>query len=64
MPSLLDQIREALAVFARLRVPPALALAAHDVVRATRGVHFLVDAGDAERLHGLLLELWSCSTRR
>lgn len=61
MPSLLDQIREALAVFTRLQVPPALigglALAAHDVVRATRDVDFLVDAEDADRLHGLLLEL-------
>lgn len=61
MASLLDQIRESLAVFARLRTPPALigglALAAHDVVRATRDVDFLVDAGDAERLHGLLLGL-------
>jgi hypothetical protein len=61
MPSLVDQIREALAVFTRLQVQPALigglALAAHDVVRATRDVDFLVDAEDAERLHGLLLEL-------
>lgn len=61
MPSLLDQIREALAVFTRLQVPPALigglALAAHDLVRATRDVDFLVDADDADRLHGLLLEL-------
>ena len=61
MASLLDQIREALVAFARLRTPPALigglALAAHDVVRATRDVDFLVDADDADRLHDLLLEL-------
>ena len=61
MPSLLDQIREALVAFTRLQTPPALigglALAAHNVVRATRDVDFLVDADDADRLHGLLLEL-------
>lgn len=61
MASLLEQIRESLVAFTRLRTPPALigglALAAHDVVRATRDVDFLVDADDADRLHGLLLEL-------
>lgn len=61
MASLLEQIKEALVAFTRLRTPPALigglALAAHNVVRATRDVDFLVDAGDADRLHGLLLEL-------
>ena len=61
MASLLDQIREVLVAFTRLQTPPALigglALAAHDVVRATRDVDFLVDAEDAERLHGLLLGL-------
>lgn len=61
MASLFDQIRESLVVFTRLRTPPALigglALAAHNVVRATRDVDFLVDAEDADRLHGLLLEL-------
>lgn len=61
MPSLFDQIREALVAFTRLQTPPALigglALAAHNVVRATRDVDFLVDADDADRLHGLLLEL-------
>lgn len=60
MASLLDQIREALAAFTQLRTPPALigglALAAHDVVRATRDVDFLVDAADADQLHDLLLE--------
>ncbi|MEG3190843.1 hypothetical protein [Lysobacter sp. D1-1-M9] len=61
MASLLDQIRESLAAFSRLRTPPALigglALAAHNVVRATRDVDFLVDAEDAEHLHDLLLGL-------
>ncbi|MBB1471657.1 nucleotidyltransferase family protein [Luteimonas sp. MC1782] len=61
MASLLDQIREALVAFTRLQTPPALigglALAAHNVVRATRDVDFLVDADDADRLHGFLLEL-------
>ena len=61
MPRLIDQIREAVAAFVGLRTPPALigglALAAHQVVRATRDVDFLVDADDAERLHALLLGL-------
>lgn len=59
MARLVDQIREAVAAFVGLRTPPALigglALAAHQVVRATRDVDFLVDADDAERLHALLL---------
>lgn len=61
MPGLAAQIREALVAFADLRTPPALigglALAMHKVVRATRDVDFLVDAEDADRLHGLLLGL-------
>lgn len=61
MPRLVDQVREAVAAFSGLRTPPALigglALAAHNVVRATRDVDFLAEADDAERLHGLLLEL-------
>ncbi|MGQ4659617.1 nucleotidyltransferase family protein [Lysobacter sp. F6437] len=61
MASLLAQIRESLVAFTRLQTPPALigglALAAHNVVRATRDVDFLVDADDADRLHELLLEL-------
>lgn len=68
MASLLDQIRESLDAFARLRTPPALigglALAAHDVVRATRDVDFLVDSVDADRLHELLLGLgYACIHR-
>ena len=61
MSRLLDQIKEALAFFAGLKTPPALigglALASHGVVRATRDVDFLVDAGDADRLHDILLGL-------
>lgn len=61
MASLAEQIREALTAFAGLRTQPALigglALAAHQVVRATRDVDFLVDADDADRLHRLLLDL-------
>ncbi len=61
MASLVEQIKEALVAFVGLQTPPALigglALAAHNVVRATRDVDFLVDADDADRLHRLLLEL-------
>ena len=68
MARLIDQIREAVAAFAGLRTPPALigglALAAHQVVRATRDVDFLVDADDAERLHALLLGLGYQSIHR
>ncbi len=61
MARLVDQIREALAAFAGGKTSPALigglALAAHQVVRATQDVDFLVDADDADRLHGILLGL-------
>ena len=61
MARLVDQIREVLAAFAGGKTPPALigglALAAHRVVRATQDVDFLVDADDADRLHGILLGL-------
>lgn len=61
MARLADQIREAVAAFAELAMPPALigglALAAHKVVRATRDVDFLVDADDADRVHEMLLQL-------
>lgn len=61
MSRLVDQIKEALAAFAGGKHPPALigglALAAHQVVRATQDVDFLVDSDDADRLHVLLLEL-------
>lgn len=61
MSRLLDQIREATAAFVGLTHPPALigglALAAHNVVRGTRDIDFLVDAADADAIHGLLLKL-------
>lgn len=61
MARLVEQIREAVAAFVGLQSQPALigglALAAHQVVRATRDVDFLVDADDADRLHALLLAL-------
>jgi hypothetical protein len=58
MTRLVDQIKEALAAFASLRTQPALigglALAAHNVVRATQDVDFLADAADAEKIDTLL----------
>lgn len=68
MSRLAEQIREAVAVFAELAMPPALigglALAAHKVVRATRDVDFLVDADDADRVHEMLLQLgYTCVQR-
>ena len=58
MTRLAEQIREAVAAFAGLRTEPALigglALAAHNVVRATRDLDFLVDADDADRVDALL----------
>jgi hypothetical protein len=61
MSRLVDQIREAVTAFAGLKTPPALigglALAAHNVVRATRDVDFLADGEDGDRLHALLLAL-------
>ena len=59
MSRLVDQIRQALALFAANDVSPALigglALAAHNVVRATQDVDFLLDANDADRVHDALL---------
>lgn len=61
MSRLLNQIRQALTVFAANDVSPVLigglALAAHNVVRATQDVDFLIDADVADRIHGLLLGL-------
>jgi hypothetical protein len=58
---MLDQIRQALAIFAECSTPPALiggmALAVYKVVRATQDIDFLVDAADADSLHGALLGL-------
>ena len=56
-----DQIRQVLPAFSDTDTPPALigglALAAHQVVRATSDVDFLVAADDADRVHELLLSL-------
>lgn len=58
MTRLVDQIRETLVAFASLRTQPALigglALAAHNVVRATQDVDFLANAADAEKIDALL----------
>lgn len=68
MPRLVEQIKEALAAFAGIKHPPALigglALAAHQVIRATEDVDFLVDAEDADRLHDILVGLgYTCIHR-
>ena len=61
MARMVDQIREALAIFAACNTQPALigglALAAHKVVRATQDIDFLADVADADKLHSLLLGL-------
>lgn len=61
MSRLVEQIKQAVAAFASCKTTPALigglALAAHQVVRATRDVDFLADADDADRLHAILLAL-------
>lgn len=61
MPDLAKQIREALAMFARNGTEPALigglAVVAHQVVRATKDVDFLVEFEAAQRVHDALLDL-------
>jgi hypothetical protein len=61
MPNLAEQIREALAMFARNGTEPALigglAVVAHQVVRATKDVDFLVEAEAADKVHDALLDL-------
>lgn len=61
MSRLVEQIKQAVAAFVVCNTPPALigglALAAHQVIRATRDVDFLADNDDAERLHESLLTL-------
>lgn len=61
MSRLADQLKQAVAAFAGIKNGPALigglALAAHDVVRATQDVDFLVDADDAEKIHDVLIGL-------
>ncbi|AGG89639.1 nucleotidyltransferase family protein [Rhodanobacter denitrificans] len=61
MSRLVEQIKQAVAAFTGCKTTPALigglALAAHQVVRATRDVDFLADAADADRLNEILLAL-------
>lgn len=61
MPRLAEQLQEALQAFDSLATPPALigglALAAHQVIRATRDLDFLVAAEDGDRLHAVLTDL-------
>ncbi len=61
MPNLAEQIREALTMFANSDTQPALigglAVAAHQVVRATKDVDFLVAAEVADKIHNALLNL-------
>jgi hypothetical protein len=61
MSNLAEQIREALSMFARNNTEPALigglAVVAHQVVRATKDVDFLVEAEAADRVHDALLVL-------
>lgn len=68
MSRLVDQIKQALGAFAVCEIAPALigglALAAHEVVRGTRDVDFLVDSDDADRIHAVLTGLgYSCVYR-
>lgn len=61
MPNLAEQIREALTMFANSDTQPALigglAVAAHQVVRATKDVDFLLAAEAADKVHDALLKL-------
>lgn len=61
MSNLAQQIREALSMFARSDTEPALigglAVVAHQVVRATKDVDFLVEAEAADKIHKALLDL-------
>ena len=61
MPNLAEQICEALSMFARANTAPALigglAVVAHQVVRATKDVDFLVEAEAADKVHQALLDL-------
>jgi hypothetical protein len=59
MANLFEQISEALSMFARVGTRPALvgglAVVAHNVVRATQDVDFLLEAEAADRVHDALL---------
>lgn len=68
MYRLAEQIKEAIAGFRVCATPPALigglAVAAHNVVRATQDVDFLADMDDADALHTMLLGLgYQCAHR-
>jgi predicted nucleotidyltransferase len=68
MARLVDQFREALAAFAGAGTSPALigglALAAHQVIRATQDIDFLVASDHADRLHEVLTGLgYTCIHR-
>lgn len=61
MSNLAAQIRQVLALFARHGTAPALigglAVVAHQVIRATKDVDFLLEAEAADRVHQALLQL-------
>jgi len=61
MSNLAQQISEALSMFARNGTEPALigglAVVAHQVVRATKDVDFLLEAEAADKVHSALLDL-------
>jgi len=61
MSNLAQQISEALSMFARNGTEPALigglAVVAHQVVRATKDVDFLVETEAADKIHSALLDL-------
>ena len=61
MSNLAEQIREALSMFADIGTQAALigglAVVAHQVVRATKDVDFLVEIEAAEKIHTALLNL-------
>jgi len=61
MTKMADQMAEVLRAFEQCAMKPALigglALAAHNYIRATQDIDFLVDATDADRLHSALLDL-------
>jgi hypothetical protein len=68
MSNLAEQIREALSMFERSGTAPALigglAVVAHQVVRATQDVDFLLEAEAADRVHIALLDLgYTCLYR-
>lgn len=60
MPNLAEQIREAISMFAFAGTKPALigglAVVAHQVVRATQDVDFLLEAEAADQVHDALLK--------